>query len=1095
MLSAVALVGLGTATALLLSAIPTAAQGVTTAAVSGCTTDEEGSPVGGLIVQVTNESTGNVSGAVTAPSCRYFISGLQPGGPYEIEVSGLGYEPQTQRVQRLVLGQNYNADFRVVQRAIMVEGIVAAVDPTISQLINPNRTGAEQLITDRQLATYPTISNNFTDAIQLSPHVGTGSGVTSIGQQQNRMNSIQIDGQIVQDLFGLGATGQPGGQAGARSITMSAVKEYQVLVAPFDVRVSGFTGGLINAVTKTGTNEWEGAATFSYKNQDFVRDKIRIGNADVKIGEFKNRLYGFNVGGPIIEDRAHIFAAVEIDDTERPSPGIAVGRESPQQTGINPADAERFAQLLQQKGVEPEAVGAWTVENPNRNVFVRGDVQLAQNHTLTVRNNWVHAENDNVQDRSATGTVYSFQSNGYFFETETNAIVGQLISNFENGMFNELTVGWTRIRDRRSPRTPYPVIQVTVPNPNGGTKSLRGGAEFFSQGNELDQDTYEITNNFSLNMGDHRVTVGVQDAHFKFRNLFAPGITGQWNFGSLDAFEAGTPTQFQSNVPAPGVTDLNARPEINQVGFYGQTEYLGIPNVVITAGLRYDVPIVTEKPMDNPAVTAAFPGRTTTEVASGNGILSPRLGINWDVNGDKSLQIRGGAGVFTGRFPYVWLSNVYSNTGLFTVSLNCSGDNVPAFTLDPNNQPDRCLTTGPGAVPVAAINLVDPDFEYPHAWRFDLAADKTLPFGIVGTAEFLYTRQSKQIFIRELNVDFDNPVSMTQGGRPVFGTHRPGVLAPTANNNVITTPSTACPQCGPKRFTNDFLQVAELTNSDQDRSWSFTLQGQKRYAQGVDFNASYTVGVAEDVSGLTSSIATSNIGFNPVKGSPNNPQRVSSDYETTHKIVVGGAWDVTSWFTWSVFYIGNSGDPYAYTYDGDVNADGYEAPNANNRNNDLVYVPTGPNDITLTDPADWTRINQFIEGESCLRAARGRIIDRNSCEGPWRNRVDTKFAFQVPTIGGQRAQLVVAVRNFLNLLNEDWGENRGSPFRTIELLELRGWDTENNRGVFRPAGGLRLNEDGSPNPFQVFDPDSRWQAQIGLRYAIGPGGGGVIDTE
>jgi outer membrane receptor protein involved in Fe transport len=1084
-----ALVAFVALAALFLSAAPLAAQGVTTAAVSGTVTDGNGAGLENLNVTVLNDPTGFTSGSLTDGDGDYFVSGLPVGGPYTITVSGLGFATEEQQIAWLNLGQRYVADFTLEPEAVEVAGIEARV--IASAVINPKRTGAEQLISERQLATYPTISNNFTDAIQLSPLVGGGAGATAVGSQNNRFNNIQIDGQVVQDLFGLGATGQPGGQADARAITMSAVKEYQVLAAPFDVRQSGFTGGLINAVTKSGTNDWRGAAWVSYKNEDFVRDEIRIGTNDVQIGEFSNRLLGANISGPIIEDRAHFFAAVEMEDQERPSGGIAVGREAPTQTGINPPDIERFAELLREKGVDPEELGAWTIENPNRNVFGRIDVQLAQNHVLTVRDNWVRAEDDNVQDRGAGSSTYSLQSNGYFFETETNSFVTQLNSTFGNGMFNELTAGWTRIRDSRTPRTAYPVIQVTATCPAGtcgtGTvnRNLRAGAEFFSQGNSLDQDSYEVTDNFSFGMGDNRITLGFHDEFYKARNLFAPGIIGQWNFPSLDAFEAGQPSQFQRSVPAPGLTDLNALPEVNTVGVYGQTEYTGIDNVVVTAGLRYDVPVTTNSPPENPAFTEAFPGRTTEETASGNGILSPRLGFNWDVNGDASLQVRGGAGVFTGRFPYVWLSNIYTNTGLFTVSLNCTttAGNLPAFTLDPSAQPDQCLATDIPDPPTADINLIDPDFEFPHAWKLDLGVDKELPYGIVGTVEFLLTRQAKQIFLRELNVDFENPISTTQGGRPVFGTHREGVQASTVNSNSMATPN---------RISTGFIHVIELTNSEEDRSWNFTLQGQKRYSQGVDFNASYTLSDAEDVSGLTSSIASSNIGFNFVPGSPNDPPLVRSNYETRHKVVLSGAWDVMSWLTWSMFYIGHSGDPYNYTYDGDVNADGFEAPNANNRNNDLLYVPSGPGDITLVTDTDWDRIDAYISGEECLNEARGQILERNSCVGPWRNRVDTRLTFKVPTIAGQRGELTVSVFNFLNLLNKDWGEVRGTSFSNIDLLELRGWDVTNNRGIFRPAAGLRLNDSGTPddvtddtpNPFQTFDPTSRWQAQIGLRYAV-----------
>lgn len=1062
-------------TTLLWQAAPSVAQGVTTAAISGCVTDTDGNPVENIVVEVRNGSTGVTRGAVSGADCRFFVPGLQVGGPYTVTASGLGYETTERTAERLTLGQNLALDFQLQSQAVELAAVNVVLDPTVNQLINPSRTGAEQLVSQHLLDNLPTVTRNFTDFIQLSPLVGSGGGATSVGNQNNRFNNIQIDGVVTQDNFGLGATGQPGGQANARSITIEAVKEFQILVAPFDVRQSGFTGGLINAVTKTGTNEWEASGSYFYKNEDFIRENLRIGPNDVKFGEFKNDLWGATLGGPIVHDRIHFFSALEFEQDERPSPGIAIGREDPSETGVNVADAEQFADLLEAKGVDPGSIGARTVKNPNTNLFGRIDAQLTPNHALTFRLNRVNAEDDNVQDRTAGGAVYSLESNGYFFESTTYSYVGQLNSTFGSGFFNELTGGYSRIRDSRTPETNYPVIEVLVPRATGtGTKALRAGAEFFSQGNELDQDSWEITDNLSFSRGDHRITLGIHDESFKFRNLFDPGRIGQWNFSSLEDFANNNPNQFIRNVPfEPGV-DTNARFTVNQLGLYGQTEWSGIPNVVLTAGLRYDVPFVLDDPAENPAFEEAF-GRTTSEVASGNGVVSPRLGFNWDVNGEKTTQVRGGVGIFTGRHPYVWLSNLYTNTGLLTVNISCRSTsmNVPTFTLDPDNQPETCAGTGIPAPPLAAVNVIDPDFQYPHNWRFNLAVDQALPWGIVGTAEFLYTKSRKQIFLRELNVDFDDPVSVTQGGRPVFGTHKSGVQ--TGSNNTIATPN---------RISTGFLQVVELGNSEEDRTYSLTFQAQKRYSDRLELNTSYTFSDAEDISGLTSSIATSNIGFNPVKGNPNDPERATSDYETRHKFVLGGSYDVANWFTWSLFWVGTAGDKYSYTYDGDVNADGYEAPNASNRNNDLLYVPTGPEDITLVDPAAWTNINAYIESEDCLRDNRGQILSRNICEEPWRNRVDTRFTFRIPTVSSQNIELTLDILNVLNMLNEDWGLNEGVQFQTIDLLVLQGWDDANNRGIFQPAGGLRLDESGNANPFQTFDPSSRWQAQVGLKYAI-----------
>ncbi|HET6617619.1 MAG TPA: carboxypeptidase regulatory-like domain-containing protein, partial [Gemmatimonadota bacterium] len=761
-----AFAGLGTAGLVVLLGLllPTAeihAQGVTTAAVTGRVIDAQGAPIENIIVQVTNNSTGVISGGITDENGEYFVAGLQVGGPYTIEASGLGYGAQSNTVPRLTLGQRLTQDFALAQEAIEVAGIVA-IAPTVNEIINTSRTGQQQLISEHAIANMPTLGRNFTDFVDLSPLSGAGSGATAIGSQNNRFNNVQIDGVVTQDIFGLGSTGQPGGQAGARSISIEAVKEYQIIAAPFDVRQSGFTGGLINAVTKTGTNEWEATGYYYHRDESLVRDEL----LDIEFGEFTNTILGGTLAGPIVRDRVHFFVSGEHEKNERPGGDVIAGRDDPAITHVAVSDLEEYIDLLEAKGVTAGGFGPVTVNNPNDNFFGRIDAQLTPNHALTVRHNWVSAEDDVVVNRTGTNN-YSLDSNFYFFESETNSTVAQLNSTFGDGFYNELIGGYTRIRDSRTPITGYPELSVVVSDPDGtGTSTLRSGAEQFSQGNSLDQDIWEFQDALSFNVGEHRLTFGVQDQVFDFRNLFTPNIIGSWSFNSLADFEANNPSQFTRAVPFDETFDPNARFAVNNLALYGQTDYRGIENVVLTAGLRFDMPSVLDDPIENPDVEEAF-GIRTNEVNLNN-ILSPRFGFNWDVYGDQSTQVRGGVGLFTGRQPFVWLSNLYGMTGRSTVSITCraADGHLPTFTLDPTNQPESCAGTGIPAPPRAVINLIDEDFEFPNAWRFDAALDRELPWwGIVGTAEFIYTKYANQIFLEEINVDKE-PVSFTQGGRP-----------------------------------------------------------------------------------------------------------------------------------------------------------------------------------------------------------------------------------------------------------------------------------------------------------------------------------------
>jgi hypothetical protein len=681
--------GLVAVVGLLMAAAEIQAQGITTAAVAGQVTDDQGAPIENIIVQVTNQSTGIVYGGVTEEDGRYFVAGIQVGGPYSIEASGLGYAAESNTVPRLTLGQRLVQNFQLAQQAIEVEGIVA-VAPTVNEVINPGRTGQETLVSEHAIENLPSLGRNFTDFVDLSPLSGAGAGATAIGAQNNRFNNVQIDGVVTQDVFGLGSTGQPGGQAGARSISIEAVKEYQVVAAPFDVRQSGFTGGLINAVTKTGTNEWQATGYYYHRDESLVRDELE----EIQFGEFTNTILGGTFAGPIVRDRVHFFLSGEHEKNERPGGDVVAGREPPAQTHVDVADLDTFIDLLQAKNVAAGGYGPFTVNNPNDNIFGRIDAQLSPNHTLTLRHNWVQAEDDVVVNRVGSNT-YSLDSNFYFFESETNSSVAQLNSTFADRYYNELTLGYSRIRDSRTPVTAYPEINVIVDDADGtGTTTLRSGAELFSQGNSLDQDIFEVQDALSFDMGNNRLTFGVQSQAFKFRNLFTPSIIGSWTFNSLEDFQANTPSSFTRAVPFDETFDPNARFTVNNLALYGQTEYRGIENVVLTAGLRFDKPFILDQPIENPQVEAAF-GIRTDDVPS-NPILSPRFGFNWDVYGDQTTQFRGGLGLFTGRQPFVWLSNLYGMTGRSTVSFTCrsSDGNLPTFTLDPSNQPESCSGAG-----------------------------------------------------------------------------------------------------------------------------------------------------------------------------------------------------------------------------------------------------------------------------------------------------------------------------------------------------------------------------------------------------------------
>ena len=637
-------------------ATPGAAQGVTSAAIRGVVRGEVGEPLADVEILATNGSTGQRFAGRSRADGRFNIENVAVGGPYTVEARLIGRRPVQVLGVVLTLGQATSLELTMPTATVELTAITvsgAAVDP----LTSVSRTGSSVYVSDTAIARLPTLNRNFTDfVLTLSQAEGT-----SIGGQHNRLNNVQIDGVSNNDLFGLGATGQPGGQVDAKSISLEAVREYQVLIAPFDVRQGGFAGGLVNAVTRTGTNRWRMSLFEYHQNEGFVgRYMIDDTTKSASFGEYQQNQYGFSVSGPLRRDRAHFIVVGEWQGREFPSAGNTIGRETDAVAGIATDSATRLVNVLQNTyNSNAGSFLATTIPQPNRNFFARVDVQLNPNHTLTIRDNYVSAEDLNL---SRSRTSYRLSSNGYRIENSTNSLAAQLNSTLGGGRYyNELRIGYQSIRDRRNPEARYPELSISNTSSIGGSNvsgAFIVGAERFSQANELDQGIFELTDDLTFTRGAHTLTVGTHNEFISFRNLFFPSSTGFWSFGSIAALEAGTPTSFSRTIPysdaaigVPGglvrgvpVADWN----VSQFGLYAQDQWSPSPRLVITAGLRFDIPTIPTAPTYNGAADTAFSIRTDA-MPSGNILWSPRLGFNWAPDAARRTVVRGGTGVFTGR--------------------------------------------------------------------------------------------------------------------------------------------------------------------------------------------------------------------------------------------------------------------------------------------------------------------------------------------------------------------------------------------------------------------------------------------------------------
>ena len=1086
------------------------AQGVTTGAITGTVADETGQGIEGVQIELRNPRTGLNAGTVTRASGLYMIQGLLPDAGYEITARRIGFSPVTRSGITITLGQARREDFRLASAATVLS--TTTVTATTDPIINASKTGASTTISDSALSRLPTLNRNFSDFVQLVPQVSTTTGVGLSGAGVNlRQNAIQIDGAQSGDIFGLGTSGQPGAQANAKSIPLDAVKEYQVLLSPFDVRQGNFGGLLINAVTKSGTNEYQGSIYGYTRNERFTRKQDYL-------TDYSQQQYGGTFGGPILRDRLFFFASGEIQRRVTPTTGSYIG--APDQY-VTQAQIDDIRTRAEPYGLADPGSGAQLqIENPNRNFFGRIDAQLPWQTRMVLRHNYAAADRTSFSRGSGgSGTpVFRLTSNKYEFSSTTNSTVAEFLTNLpRGGIFNELLLNYSTTNDFRTVPVRYPQIRVNgIPQSSGtGTAAFVFGTENSSQGNSLDQRTFELTDNLTIPLGTHSITLGTKNIFYKSINLFANNSLGNWTFATPAAFSAGTPSSYIISAPAPtdpynGLATIRA----NTYGVYAQDVWTATPRLTISAGVRYDKPDFRTAPPKNDSVLSQY-GRNTSVVPS-KGQFSPRIGFNWDVTGDQVNQLRGGIGSFAGSVPFVYLSNAFGNSGLSGFSsLTCNNLTAtttfapPLFSEESaTNPPTSCdrmtagirtvgggaSITGPGAG--AAVATIDPNFRYPKYLKATLGYDRRLPWDVVATIEGLYSYAQDNVFYQ--NLALVGPRMDSTGATPV--------PALDANGRVLYGNFTATGTS--PLYRGQRQQVLDVTNASGDYTYSITGQLQKAFSNNFEGSAAYTFMRARDVVSTTSSTQGSNFRYQrSVSGRLDDMTVTRSKYDQPHRIIVTGSYRFPSLTDVSLIYTGNSGAPFDYVYEspggslGDLNADGQTQ-------NDLVYVPldaTDPNEILFNGysgdatqqqaaAAMATAFDEFIERTPCLREARGQILERNACRNPWINQFDVSIAQSVAAgwLGNMHnLQIRLDIINFGNLLNKDWGKQAFSdqndtcgPICSATPL------LEHNRNVLPTGTTSSRNARGvfsfDPN-FRAFNDQnlsSNYTMQLSLRYSF-----------
>ncbi len=1073
---------------------------VTTSSINGRILEGEDEPLLGATVQAIHTPTGTQYATSTNIEGYYRILNMRVGGPYTITITYVGKKEEVLNDIFLQLGESENISLTLTDEQNALDEVV--INAVRDGIFDSSTTGTNTNISTRDINTLPTATRSLGDILRKTPQAQVSEGgAISVAGQNNRYNSISIDGAVNNDVFGLAGTGTNGGQIGINPISLDAIESIQVNVAPFDVRQSGFTGAGINAITRSGTNNWEGSAYYFTRNEKLagktpqaIIDQVDENNGSEpapdreRLDEFTTNLYGARVGGPIIKNKLFFFANVEVEREETPRPFDAenyIGSSS-----IDDIRALRN-NLINTPGFNYDPGNFEnTVRSLDTDRFtVRLDYNLDNKNSFTLKHNYVKGES--TSPSTSGNTSINFANAGIFFPSETNFSTFEWNSSITNELSNNLIVSYTTVRDDRDPiGGAFPRVSI-----NDGPGTITFGSEAFSTGNILDQDVFTITNNFNITKGAHNITVGGNFEMYDIRNVFIRQNFGQYRFDSLADFNTyfdndptndAAPTDYDysyslldpAGTTGDDATAAAAQFRYSQLGLYVQDEWSLADNFNLTYGVRFDLPFFEDGTVNDDFNNRTIPlleaaGKDLEGARVGLPIntevhVSPRLGFNWDVFNDKKTQLRGGLGIFTSRIPLVWPGGAYNNNGLSVGGVN-EGDfdnGDLRFVADPFNQP-----IGNGPAPGSGtlggqIDIFSPNFKLPQVAKYNIGIDqKTGIWGLIASADFLYNETINNVTYQNLNLK--EPVGTLNGAdnRPFYNRF--------------------------DRIDSQYTGIYLGTNTNEGWSYTASFVLTKPYDNGFAGQVAYSYGQGKSVFEGTSSQNSSQWRNSVTVNGKNRTEIGNSAFALGHRINANASyrmdWNENIATTVSLFYNGEQGPTLSYVYQ-----EGRDLLNDDSRDNALIYVPRNQSEINLVPYTDgagnvisasqqWNALDAYISSNDYLDGRRGQYAERNADRGPWNHVVDLKLIqdFSID-FGGKKhtLQATADIFNFFNFLNKDWGRQEFVPNSFGEVAPLTtvsgGPDPAFNYDIDFAQGQEQFDDSGIRS--------SRWQAQIGLRY-------------
>ena len=1036
----------------------------TTSSIKGTVKSSSTVALAGATVQAVHTPTGSKYSALSNADGRFSIQNMRIGGPYKITVTFVGFQNEVINDVYLDLGKVFSLDIALKDDSQKLEEV--KIVGTKNKVFQSGRTGAETTIGRKELTTLPSISRSASDFTRLEPSASGGS----FGGRNEKYNNFSLNGAVFNNPFGLDAA-TPGGQTGAQPISLDAIEQIQVATAPYDVTLSGFTGASVNAVTKSGSNDFHGTAYSFYRNQDMTGNKIKGEN--IFVPSLEQTQAGFSVGGPIIKNKLFFFTNFEIDErTDLGSNFTANNGDGI--TGINESrvletDLINVSNALANLGYNTGGYQGFLHNSNSKKGIIKLDWNINDNNKLAVIYNFLDASKDKPAHPSALGfrgpnaSILQFQNSGYQINNKLSSFLLELNSKINENVSNKLQTGYTHFDDFRNPfSTPAPVINI---QDGAGSNYIIAGHEPFSINNTLDQKVFQVTDNLTYNKGNHSFTFGTSFEKFQFQNSFNLG--GYDNFGNPNGYAGTFYTPYSSvaafladaNLPAAssivaqnllyaqnqnsirnsfGVGEDNgwklSELNVGQVALYIQDDWNVNENFKLSFGLRADKPLyfntseLIQKYIDtdngatrnnsiqyyNPTTGTQVP-LLSTKLPSDKLLWSPRLGFNWDVEGKKTTQIRGGTGIFTGRIPFVWLGNQVSGAddGFF--------------------------------------QIMDPDFKWPQVWRTSLGLDHKFENNYIATVDISYNKDINGVHVQN------------------WGLKTPSGTLVGVDNRVIYNASD-------KLSNNAYV----MTNSDKGSAFNSSLKVQKNYDNGLFASLAYNFMVSKDVNSIEAEITGDAFAFNPALGNVNNATLSNSKYGDTHRFigVASKKWKYGNDDKWattvSTFFEYAQGGRFSYIYGGDINNDG-------SGTNDLIYIPTSNevNAMVFSGAGQAAAFDAFINQDDYLKERRGQYAERYGALSPWRGKWDLKiiqdYNFKVSSASSKKntIQFSIDVLNLSNLINSDWGLVQ-VPTSIQPIGVSLDQVTKIPTYTFTGTQTKTFNYDASLL--------SRWQAQFGVRY-------------